>query len=125
MNRRLYSVVLLLGVLGTGFTVGFLMPDDDFFALRKNFQIFGAVYEELVSGYVDPLDPEKLMRSGIDAMLADLDPYTNFIDEADNTDIEIITRGRYGGVGLNVGVRNGKVIVISPIEGTSGYRQGI
>ena len=125
MKKRLSIVVLLLVSLGAGFSVGFLMPDDDFFALRKNFQIFGAVYEELVSGYVDPLDPEKLMRSGIDAMLQDLDPYTNFIDEADNTDIEIITRGRYGGVGLNIGVRNGKVIVISPIEGTSGYKQGV
>ena len=125
MKKRISIVVLLIVSLGAGFSAGFLMPDDDFFALRKNFQIFGAVYEELVSGYVDPLDPEKLMRSGIDAMLADLDPYTNFIDEADNTDIEIITRGRYGGVGLNIGVRNGKVIVISPIEGTSGYKQGV
>ncbi len=125
MKRRLTTCALVVVTLAAGFTAGFLMPDDDFFALRKNFQIFGAVYEELISGYVDPLDPEKLMRSGIDAMLEDLDPYTNFIDEADNTDIDIITRGRYGGVGLNIGVRNGKITVTSPIEGTSGYKQGV
>ena len=125
MKRRLTTCALIVVTLATGFFAGFLMPDDDFFALRKNFQIFGAVYEELIGGYVDPLNPDKLMRSGIDAMLEDLDPYTNFIDEADNTDIDIITRGRYGGVGLNLGVRNGKITVTSPIEGTSGYKQGV
>lgn len=112
--------VLLLGVVG-----GFFAPTDDFFALRKNFQIFSAVYEELVGSYVDPVDPEQLMRSGIDAMLEDLDPYTSFIDESDNADIDIITRGRYGGVGLNIGFRAGKVTVVSPIEGASGYKQGV
>ena len=65
------------------------------------------------------------MRSGIDAMLRDLDPYTTFIDEADNADIDIITRGRYGGVGLNIGMRGGKITVISPVEGASGYKQGV
>ena len=125
MKRRLTTSTLIVVTLAAGFLAGFLVPDDDFFALRKNFQIFGAVYEELIGGYVDPLDPDKLMRSGIDAMLEDLDPYTNFIDEADNTDLDIITRGRYGGVGLNIGVRNGKITVISPIEGTSGYKQGV
>ena len=115
-----------LVVLCVGFLVGFWMPDDDeYFALRKNFQIFGALYEELVTGYVDPLNPETLMRTGIEAMLEDLDPYTNFFDEADNGDINIMTRGRYGGVGLNVGVKNGSFTVVSPIEGASGYKQGV
>lgn len=125
IRKSLLVAAVLIGTLGVGFATGFWMPDDDYFALRKNFQIFGAVYEELIGGYVDPLDPERLMRSGIDAMLDDLDPYTDFIDEAENTDIDIITRGQYGGVGLNIGIRDGKVIVISPIEGTSGYKQGV
>ncbi|MEZ4702194.1 MAG: S41 family peptidase [Rhodothermales bacterium] len=113
-------------VLVACFFAGFWMPrDDDFFALRKNFQIFGALYEELVTGYVDPVNPETLMRTGIEAMLEKLDPYTNFFDEADNADIDIITRGRYAGVGLNVGIRNEKITVISPVEGASGYLQGV
>lgn len=125
VNRNALAVMLLL-VLVAGFAVGSFLPrDDDFFALRKNFQIFSAVYEELVGHYVDPVDPERLLRSGIDAMLDNLDPYTSFIDEADNADIDILTRGRYGGVGLNIGMRGGKVTVISPIEGASGYKQGV
>lgn len=125
-RKRLPVIASLFFVLCFGFLVGFWMPDDDeYFALRKNFQIFGAIYEELVTGYVDPLNPETLMRTGIDAMLQNLDPYTNFFDEADNGDIDIITRGRYGGVGLNVGVRNGRFTVVAPVEGASGYIQGV
>src|SRR5690606_19705083 len=115
----------LLSILFLGFAAGFFAPDDQLFALRKNYPIFSAIYEELVGSYVDPVDPEQLMRSGIDAMLEDLDPYTAFIDETDYADIDIITRGRYGGVGLNIGLRRGKVTVISPIEGASGYKQGV
>ncbi len=123
---RWYTAVLFLATLLVGVTVGFWMPrDDEFFAIRKNFQIFGALYEELISNYVDDLNPEQVMRAGIESMLDDLDPYTVFIDEANNIDIDILTRGRYGGIGLNVGIRNGQVTVSSPIENTSGYKQGV
>jgi len=125
VSRSLVALGLVASLL-TGALVGFWMPrDDDFFELRKNFQIFGAAYEELVTGYVEPLDPQHLMQTGMDAMLSELDPYTTFIDEADNADLNIITRGRYGGVGLNVGKRGGKITVLSPIEGASGYKQGV
>ena len=125
-TKRLFFVVLLVAGVGLGFATGFWMPkDDDLFALRKNFEIFGAAYEELVTGYVDDLDAAKTMRTGLEAMLEDLDPYTVFFDEADNTDIDIITRGKYGGVGLNVQVRNGRITVSSPVEDASGYKQGV
>lgn len=125
-NLRLLLSVLLIATLGLGFLAGFWVPrDDDFFALRKNFQIFGAVYEELVGNYVDPLDAERIMRTGIEAMLQDLDPYTVFFDEADNTNIGIASQGKYGEVGLNVGLRNGKVTVSAPQEDASGYKQGV
>ena len=126
-RRRLLLAALLVCTLTAGVLVGFQMPrsDDDLFALRKNFEIFGAVYEELVTGYVDPVAPERLMRDGVAAMLEDLDPYTTFFDEADNAELSIITRGQYGGVGLTIGRRNDQITVTAPIEGTSGYKQGV
>ncbi len=125
-TKPVVLVMVVVGALGVGGVVGFSMPrDDDFFALRKNFEIFGAIYEELVTGYVDELDPAQVMRTGIEAMLEDLDPYTVFFDEADIADIDIITRGKYGGVGLNVQVRNGRITVSSPIENASAYQQGV
>lgn len=116
----------LVAVLALGLLVGFALPrDDDFFALRKSFQIFGSVYEELVGHYVDDLNPEQVMRAGVDAMLDDLDPYTVFIDEAQNADIDIMARGRYGTVGLSLGLRGGQVTVSAPEENAGGYRQGV
>ncbi len=125
-NKRSIFGLALLAVLAIGFAAGFWMPrDDEFFELRKNFRIFGAAYEELVTGYVEPVDASTLMRTGLDAMLEELDPYTTYIDEASNADLSIITRGRYGGVGLSVGMRGGRISVIAPIEGASGYKQGV
>ena len=122
----LFGVLILVGLSGLVAPAGLCQSaEDDFFAVRKNFTIFGRLYEELAAGYVDPLEAEQLMRTGIDAMLATLDPYTVFIDEADNEDIDIITRGRYGGVGLGVDERGGRLVVVVPFEGYSGYVQGV
>jgi len=121
--RALLSAVVL--ALAIGLLAGFAWPRTDLFALKKNFAIFGKLYEELATGYVDAVDPEQLMRAGIDAMLGTLDPYTVFIDEADNADLDILTRGRYGGVGLSIGQRGGEHMVLQPIEGYSASEQGV
>lgn len=115
----------LTASMGLGVIVGFSASDDDLFELRKSLRIFGAVYEEVVTGYVEPVDPSHLMRVGVDAMLEDLDPYTSFIDQSDSDRLDIITQGQYGGVGLEVGRRNGEVTVISPVAGANGYEQGV
>lgn len=104
----------------------FLQSQDDiYFSIKKNLSIFGALYEELAVEYVDPVDPDRLMRTGLESMLNTLDPYTVFIDEATNEEIDIVTRGRYAGVGLTVTRSDGRVAVVNPIEGHSGFRQGV
>lgn len=127
MNRPLrIALPVAVVALALGVLLGSFWPrNDDFFALKKNFTIFGKLYEELATGYVDDLDAEQLMRTGIDAMLRTLDPYTVFIDEADNEDLSILTQGRYGGVGLSVGQRAGRLVVIQPLEGSSAFEQGV
>ncbi len=122
---RWWSVLVL--VLSLGFVAGFWMPQDDlFFAIKKNLTIFGTLYEELSVGYVDDIDPERMMRTGIDAMMETLDPYTVFIDEADNEEIDMMTSGRHGDVGLNIRLReDGRATVTATIEGYSGFKQGV
>lgn len=105
--------------------VGLVRNPDIYFLIKKNFTIFSEVYREVSLHYVDEVDPEQLMRKGINAMLSSLDPYTVLIDEADNQDIEIMTKGSYGGVGLDVGYRNNEIVVVAPIEGYSAYSKGI
>ncbi len=99
---------------------------DAYFALRKNFEIFAEVYEQLSLHYVDELDPERVMRRGMAAMLADLDPYTNFLDEYARAQSELL-RGAYGSVGVTLETRGGQLLVVPPQEGstTGGYAQGL
>ncbi|MCS4147033.1 S41 family peptidase [Salinibacter ruber] len=128
--RRSRANVSLLGMalavsMGMGVLVGFWAPDDDLFELRKGLRIFGAVYEEVVTGYVEPVDPGHLVRVGVDAMLEELDPYTTYVDESENARIDIITEGQYGGVGLNIGRRNGALTVVAPVAGGDAYQQGV
>jgi carboxyl-terminal processing protease len=118
---------LLIGVLviTSLALVGFVRNPDIYFLIKKNFTIFSEVYREVSLHYVDEINPEKLMRKGINAMLESLDPYTVMIDEAEKQNMEIMTRGSYGGVGLNVGYRGGKIVVIAPMEGYSAHQKGI
>ena len=101
------------------------LADDDLFELRKNFEIFGAMYEEIVMGYVDRVRPQPFMKTGVDAMLAELDPYTRFYDQADNMDIAQMRRGPEATVGLNIGMQSGQLTVLAPEGLTSGYHQGV
>lgn len=115
-----------LVVIPTGALLFFGFRNDDlFFQLKKNFTIFGKIYEELATGYVDPVDPEKLLRKGVNEMMRSLDPYTVFFDEADNEDAEMQMRGGLGTIGVAVGMREGKVTVIELLEGYSAADQGI
>jgi len=124
--RRIYKKilpVLILLVALTGFAAN--QYDDVYFLIKKNFTIFSEVYKEVALRYVDEVDPEKLMRKGISAMLDALDPYTVLIDESQNQRLDIITKGSYGGVGIEVGYKRGKVVVIAPVEGYSAHKKGI
>src|SRR5690606_34640107 len=79
---------------------------DSFFEISKNLEIFNNVFKELNTSYVDPIEPGKMVKTGITAMLAELDPYTNIITEADLEDFEFQTTGKYGGIGASMRVKN-------------------
>lgn len=120
-NRILIAVLSGSVLLLSAFTY----TTDVFFQIKKNFTIFSEVYQEVSNRYVDEVDPEKLMRRGIGAMLELLDPYTVLIDEADQQNFEVLTTGRYAGVGIEVGARNGRLVIIAPIEGYSAHQRGV
>ncbi len=121
-SSRVFIVVVLLAGMASA---GFILRPDPYFLMQKNFRIFSEVYENVSSAYIDEVDPEKLIRSGIDAMLNELDPYTVLIDEAGSRQMDIVTTGQYAGVGLEVGARGGQLVVIAPIEGYSAERRGV
>ncbi len=79
---------------------------DNLFEYSKNIEIFTALYKELGTTYVDEVEPGKLMKTGIDAMLKSLDPYTNFFSEYQAEEALMERQGQYGGVGCKITIRN-------------------
>lgn len=114
----LLSVLLMPALIVRG-------QSDDLFELRKNFEIFGALYEEIAAGYVNDVRPAPFMRAGIEAMLMQLDPYTQFYDEADVSQSRLLQQRNLGGVGITLGRIGGRLAVLAPDGDASGYRTGI
>jgi carboxyl-terminal processing protease len=107
-------------------TFGFVISKSDiYFEISKNLELFGKVYKEISFNYVDEVDPKEFMRAGIKGMLNKLDPYTVFIDEKNQDDIDVLTNGKYGGVGISIGVLNDKVTVLEVLDGYSAQKQGV
>ena len=123
LRRIIFVSALTIALL---FTFGFVIRNTDiYFEISKNIELFGKVYKEISFNYVDEIDPQEFMRAGIKGMLSKLDPYTVFIDEKNQDDIDLITNGKYGGVGVTIGVRNDKVTIMEVLEGYSAQKQGI
>jgi len=118
--KKLRNIVIVVAVafLFAGFT-------DIYFEINKNIELFSKVYKEISFNYVDEIEPEKFMRAGIEGMLSSLDPYTIFVDEKRKEDIDLITNGKYGGIGISIGVRGDNITVVEIMDGYSAQRQGI
>ncbi len=122
--RRCIFSVTLLALLFLISTQSFA-DDERYLKINRSIELFGRVYQEIVNNYVDDIDPEKFMRAGIDGMLDALDPYTVYIDERGRDEVDLLTTGRYGGVGLSIGRRNGHVTVTSLTEGYVAEKEGL
>jgi len=115
-------VIILCLLIGAFFTFNF---SQDYFEVSKNLDVFNTLYRELNIAYVDETKPGQLMKTGIDAMLASLDPYTNYYTENDIEDYRFMTTGEYGGIGAIIQDVDKKLIVIEPYEGFSAFKAGL
>ncbi len=124
MRKKLFRGILFTATLLL--LVGFFLQEGDiYFRINKSIDIFGRVYKEITLNYVDRINPENFMLAGIKGMLSSLDPYTVFIDESRQKDINIITNGKYGGIGATVGLHNGETVIVDLLEGYPAQRQGL
>lgn len=112
-----FSLIIVL-FIGVAYT-------PDYFEISKNLDIFYSVYKELNVGYVDGTKPGQLMKTGIDAMLNSLDPYTVYYTENDIEDYRFMTTGEYGGIGATVNDIHNKIIIADPYEGFAAYKAGL
>lgn len=89
---------------------------DDYFEISKNLDIFATLFREVNLYYVDEIQPGQMMKTGIDAMLESLDPYTNYIPEDDIEDARFMTTGQYGGIGALIRTKDDFIVVSEPYE---------
>ncbi|MEM6811866.1 MAG: S41 family peptidase [Pseudomonadota bacterium] len=91
----------------------------------RQLNLFGDVFERVRAQYVEPLTDEQLIESAVQGMLSDLDPHSAYLDEEDFEDMQVQTRGEFGGLGIEVSMENGFVKVVSPIDDTPAFKAGI
>ncbi|WP_027302869.1 S41 family peptidase [Rudanella lutea] len=99
--------------------------DDRFFEIARSLDIYATMFKELNMYYVDEVNPNRMVKTSIDAMLKNLDPYTNFFAEDEIEDYMTMTTGRYNGIGALVGQRQNKSIVMMIYEGTPAEKSGL
>ena len=97
----------------------------DYFEVSKNLDVFNTLYRKLNIAYVDETKPGQLMKTGIEAMLASLDPYTNYYAENDIEDYKYMTTGEYGGIGALIQDVNNKITITEPYEKFAAYNAGL
>jgi len=102
-----------------------ISDSDEMFKIYQSVDTFSKVYKDITLNYVDQIDPQRFMRAGIDGMLKTLDPYTVYIGENEGDELDLVTTGKYAGVGITIGLRDGAVTVLSLVEGYSAAKQGI
>lgn len=91
----------------------------------EDLRTFAEVYNAVKQGYVEPVEDKKMIANAISGMLSNLDPHSSYLDAEAFKDLQVGTQGEFGGLGIEVGMEDGLVKVISPIEDTPAFRAGI
>lgn len=127
--RKLKRKKIQIAILGVSAFLlwSFTAPQNDkYFEILKNLDIFATMYKEVNANYVDDINPNTIMETGIDAMLSTLDPYTVYYPEDQIEDVRTENTGQYGGIGAVVGEKYDKrVMIVMPNEGFAADRAGL
>lgn len=123
-NKTIKSITLGVLVLLTASTT-ILPPSGNYFEIAKNIEIFTNLYKEVNTYYVDETNPSALMKTGIDAMLASLDPYTNYFSESQIEGWRYITEGKYNGIGADIRIIDGLPTIVAPFENAPAFNAGL
>ncbi len=91
----------------------------------RQLNLFGDIFERVRTDYVEEVTEEKLIEAAVNGMLTSLDPHSGYLNQKNYRDMQIRTRGEFGGLGIEVTMENGLVKVVSPIDDTPAYRAGL
>jgi carboxyl-terminal processing protease len=127
-NGLFLGAAFLVGV-ASGPTVGFLgravAQDQSHSEATQFLKVFGDVFERVRSEYVDPVSDKEILENAINGMLTGLDPHSSYMNSKAFKDMQVQTKGEFGGLGLEVTEDKGLIKVVSPIDDTPAFRAGI
>ena len=122
MSRRLFAVlaaIVLFAIPATGHA------QSNSSETYRQLDLFGDVFERVRADYVKEVGDEKLIEAAINGMLTSLDPHSSYMSPKSFKDMQVQTRGEFGGLGIEVTMENGYVKVVSPIDDTPAFRAGL
>ncbi|MBK5278157.1 MAG: S41 family peptidase [Bacteroidia bacterium] len=122
MKKKIVLFSLPFVILGL---LSFTPPAERYFEIAKNLDIFASLFKEVNALYVDEINPNKLIRTGIDAMLNSLDPYTNYIAEDEVENYRTLNTGQYGGIGAVTREIGNRTVVTLVYEGYPAFKNGL
>ncbi|MCF7885389.1 MAG: S41 family peptidase [Candidatus Marinimicrobia bacterium] len=93
--------------------------------LHNSLNLYNKTFKQLVTSYVDKINPEKLAERSLDEILEGLDPYTTILTRKEKEPVEMLSEGKYGGIGVRITMRNDTVTAIAPMDGGPAIRAGI
>ncbi len=114
-----------VGVTAAAFLFINATTSDPFFEISKNLDVYTNIFKELNTNYVDPIEPGKLVKTGVDAMLEGLDPYTNYFTESDIEEYEFMTTGKYGGIGASMRKKGEDIYIGDVYENSPAQKAGM
>lgn len=140
--RSLVICFSLLMTLAAGYVIGYATPfahaqeertvgnapaalTEDENDTYRQLGLFGDVFERVRSQYVDEVTDKDLVEHALNGMLTSLDPHSSYLNEKDFSDMQVQTRGEFGGLGIEVTMESGFVKVVSPIDDTPAYKAGV
>ncbi len=132
--KNIFSLLKKPSIVASFIIAGIAIPllfsfsarsSSDLFEISKNLSIFSSVYKEIDLYYVEEVEPGKFMKTGLDAMLKSLDPYTNYIPESKIEDYRLMTTGEYGGIGSMIRKSGDFIIVTEPYDGYPAQKAGL
>ncbi len=122
MRRTVLAASAAVALLAVPMSVG---AQDDSSETYRQLNLFGDVFERVRADYVDKVGDEKLIENAINGMLSSLDPHSSYLNAKNFRDMQVQTRGEFGGLGIEVTMENGFVKVVTPIDDTPAFKAGL
>jgi len=130
MRRRILKLSILISVAAAAIIVGSIAISQEKLAEKKddlyrNINLFSDGFAIIKNDYVEEVDSKELVYGALRGMLASLDPHSQFMDPDTYNELKVDTAGEFGGLGIEITIKDGLLTVVTPIEGTPAWREGI